>query len=245
MEEISRGFLIKKKGKIKINHKKTNSILLNKLQVDLLLKTRRYMRGYLLDAGCGEKPYSLIYDELVEKSIGCDVEHCIHDQSSVDVYATLDKLPFENDTFDTILCTNVLEHVAENVKSFSELSRVLKSNGCIIAIIPFLYPLHEQPYDFYRYTVYGLKHLMKQNGLNILHIVPLGGAGMMFFVYFNLFLCKFLNCRILSSFGCILQEIEYAIYKRMCFKRLLKNGIEKGIAKIISTGYFIVAKKEN
>ena len=69
MNTLKRGFLIKKKGKIKINHKKTNAVLLNKLQVDLLLANRKYMKGYLLDAGCGEKPYSLIYDETVEKSM--------------------------------------------------------------------------------------------------------------------------------------------------------------------------------
>ncbi len=243
MESVNRGFLYKKNGKIKIDHRKTNSILMNKLHVDLLIRSRQYMKGYLLDAGCGEKPYSLIYDEVVEKSIGCDVEYCIHDQKSVDVFATLDDLPFENETFDTVLCTNVLEHVAENVKGFSELARVLKYDGYAIISVPFLYPLHEAPHDFYRYSIYGIKHQLEKNGMYIVKAIPWGGVGMMFWVFFNLFLCKFLKMGVLNFVGCALQEFVYAIYKRVSLKHLMDKGIERGMGKAISLGYFVVAKK--
>lgn len=245
MNIVKRGFLLKKNGKIKINHHKTQSILLNNLHVDLLLRSRKYIKGFLLDAGCGEKPYSLIYEDLVEKSIGCDVEYCIHEQTEVDVFATLDKLPFENDTFDTILCTNVLEHVSESVKGFSELARVLKRNGYIIISVPFLYPLHEAPHDYYRYTVYGLKHQLERNSLEIVHFVPLGGIGMLLLVYFHLFLCKFLKMKTAASLGCVLQEITYSIYKKCCLNRIIKKGVEKELSKTISSGYFVIAKKKS
>ena len=140
MNTVEQGFLYKKGRKIKVNHKKTNSVLLNNLQIDFILRNKQYIKGYLLDAGCGEKPYSLIYKDITKKSVGCDVEYCIHDQKKVDVFASLDNLPFQNNTFDTVLCTNVLEHVAENEKSFFELSRVLKNKGYIILSVPFLYP---------------------------------------------------------------------------------------------------------
>lgn len=243
MDIVRKGFLKKENEKIKIDYKKTNSILLNKLQVDLLLENRKYMKGYLLDAGCGEKPYSLIYEELVEKSIGCDVEYCIHDQTEVDVFATLDNLPFENEIFNTVLCTNVLEHVAESEKAFSEIARVLKYKGYMIISIPFLYPLHEAPYDFYRYTIHGVRHQLEKNGVDIISIVPWGGVGMMILVYSNLFLCKFLHMRGFNALGCILQELEYVVYKKISLKRLIKNGVEKGIAKTITTGYFMIAQK--
>ncbi len=74
---VRRGFLYQKNGKIKVDHRKTNSILLNNLQIDFLLRNCQYMKGFLLDAGCGEKPYSLIYEKLTEQSIGCDVPYCV------------------------------------------------------------------------------------------------------------------------------------------------------------------------
>lgn len=244
MNITRKGFLYKKNNRIRVDHKKTSSVLLNNLQIDLLLNNSQYIKGFLLDAGCGEKPYSLIYEELTEKSVGCDVEYCIHNQTAVDVFATLDELPFENNTFDTILCTNVLEHVAENEKAFSELSRVLKYNGYMLVSVPFLYPAHEVPHDFYRYSFYGLMYQMKKNGLDIIKVIPWGGIGMMVLVYFNLFLCKFLKIGIINYFACVLQEGLYTIYRKICLNHLMSKDIEKTIAKTISTGYFIVVKKQ-
>lgn len=243
MKIEKRGFLIKKDGKIKINQKKTTSVLQHKLHVDLILRNRQYITGYLLDAGCGEKPYSLIYDDLVEKSIGCDVEYCIHDQSAVDVFATLEELPFENETFDTILCTNVLEHVAECEKSFSELSRCLKKGGYLILSVPYLYPIHEAPHDYYRYTAWGLKYQLEKNGLHIISFTPTGGVGMLILVYFNLFFCKFLKVRILACIGCYLQEFIYTIYKKLWLKRCIEKGVKKGLQKTLAPGYFVVAQR--
>lgn len=243
MSIVTKGFLYKKNKRIKVDHRKTSSVLLNNLQIDLLLNNSQYIKGFLLDAGCGEKPYSLIYEELTEKNIGCDVEYCIHDQAAVDVFATLDNLPFPNTVFDTVLCTNVLEHVAENEKAFSELSRVLKYNGHMLISVPFLYPAHEAPHDFYRYSFYGLIHQMKKNGLDIIEAIPWGGIGMMILVYCNLFLCRFLKVGVINSFACALQEGVYTIYRKVCLKRLISKDIEKTMAKTISIGYFIVAKK--
>ena len=241
---VRRGFLYQKNGKIKVDNRKTNSILLNNLQIDFLLRNCQYMKGFLLDAGCGEKPYSLIYEKLTEQSIGCDVPYCVHDQSAVDVFATLDELPFQNNMFDTVLCTNVMEHVAENGKAFSELSRVLKHNGHMLLSVPFLYPTHEAPHDFYRYSVYGLIYQLEKNGMEIVSVTPWGGAGLMFLVYCNLFLCKFLKIRIIDFVFCALQEGIYSVYRKIFLKHLIAGGMENGMGKIISTGYFMIARKK-
>lgn len=214
------GFLIRKGNKYSINAKKTTSILANQLYVDLLVKYKDYIKGKLLDAGCGEKPYSLIYNDLTDESIGCDVESCKHNREFIDVYSTIDDLPFEDEEFDTILCTNVLEHVAEAGKGFHELSRCLKKDGNLILITPFLSPTHEAPYDFYRYTVYGLKHQMKKNGLKIVKIIPAGGVGMMLAVYFNYFITRFLNIGPLTSLNCLFQKLFYKIYRKVAFPKL-------------------------
>jgi len=235
------GFLILKNGKFSINSKKTYSILLNQLHIDLLVKYKKYFKGKLLDAGCGEKPYSLLYNDLVDNSIGCDVETCVHDQKYVDVFATVDKLPFDNEQFDTILCTNVLEHVAKAGEGFKELSRCLSNGGVLILSTPFLYPLHEAPYDFYRYTTFGLRNQLEKNGFEIEKIIPLGGFGLMLVVYFNLFMTRLVKNGILIKINCGLQKLFYKVYKRVAFKRLCK-GLGK-INSIVSCGYFVIARK--
>lgn len=242
---VEQGFLIKRKnGKIVVNRKKTSSILLNQLQVDLLMKYRMYFgrrKGKLLDAGCGEKPYSLIYNDFVSESIGCDVETCVHDQKDVDVFSSIDKLPFEDNSFGTILCTNVMEHVAEMERGYQELSRCLCKGGYLIQITPFLYPTHEKPYDYYRFTEYGIRHQMKKNGLCAECVIPLGGVGFMLAVYFNLFITRFLKWRFLTVLNCYLQKIFYSFYRKISFNKMCKQ--KNGISSIISCGYFVIATK--
>lgn len=124
------GFLIKKEnGKIVVDRKKTTSILTNQLIADYLKDTSFYLNGKLLDLGCGEKPYKLIYDEVCKSSVGIDVETCKHEQKYVDIFASADDIPFEDGFFDTVLCTNVLEHVANMEKAFQEIARVLNRGG--------------------------------------------------------------------------------------------------------------------
>lgn len=244
MDCVKRGFLIRKNKRIIINHKKTNSILLNRLQLDFLLRNKQYMKGNLLDAGCGEKPYSLIYDELVDKSIGCDVEQCVHEKNLIDVFASIDNLPFNDEEFDTVLSTNVLEHVANSEMAFYELCRVLKEEGYLILSLPFLYPVHEEPFDFYRFTANGIKHILEKNGMEIVHMFSWGSIGMMLLVYLNLFLCKFIKISPINMLACFFQEIEYEIYRKISLEKLLKHGTTSGLGKTISTGYFVIAQKK-
>lgn len=72
----------------------------------------------------------------------------------------------------------------------------------------------------------------------------LGGAGLMLLVYCNLFLCKFLKIKIIDFIFCILQEGIYSIYQKIFLKRLIVGGMKKKMGKIISTGYFVIARKK-
>lgn len=138
-----------------------------------------------MDIGCGEKPYKLIYDNTCESSIGIDVETCKHEQKYVDIFASADDMPFEDSLFDSILCTNVLEHVSNMERAFEEIARVLKKDGYLMLSVPFLYPVHEAPYDYYRYTPYGLEYQLKKNGFQIEKKCSWGG-GSLLIVYFLL-----------------------------------------------------------
>lgn len=122
----------------------------------------------ILDFGCGDSRYK----KLISNSnnyIGIDVVESGHPNYNKkhDLIWDKKKLPFENDFFDLILMTEVLEHL-ENVElTLKELHRVLKNNGAMLITVPFLWKEHEKPYDFQRYTSYGLKNLLIRNGFEI------------------------------------------------------------------------------
>lgn len=132
-----------------------------------------YAKGNFLDLGCGNKPYQSLYMPLTVSQVGCDVVQS--DQNSVDVLCPATDLKFDNSQFDTVLCTQVLEHVFEHDKLMSEAFRVLKPGGHLILTVPFAWELHEEPYDFFRYTRHALKQLFEQTGFEIDYIKPNGG----------------------------------------------------------------------
>jgi SAM-dependent methyltransferase len=131
-------------------------------------------RGYLLDLGCGIKPFKEVYQHYAESSVGIDVAQTPHETQHVDVFYDGKKIPFPDSVFDYVLCTEVMEHVSEPDDFLKEIYRVLKPGGILIMTIPFLVPLHEEPYDFYRYTKYGLKHLLNSAGYQSQVIQPIG-----------------------------------------------------------------------
>jgi SAM-dependent methyltransferase len=132
-----------------------------------------FAKGDFLDLGCGNKPYQSLYNPFTSSQLGCDVVQS--DQNSVDVICPATDLKFNNDQFDTVLCTQVLEHVFEHDKLMSEAFRVLKRGGHLILTVPFAWELHEEPYDFFRYTKHALKQLFEQTGFEIDYIKPNGG----------------------------------------------------------------------
>lgn len=93
-----------------IDWREALSIVVGKLLLQELLATRPFMKGRLLDVGCGKRPYSLIYDPLVEESVGTEVAFSLHGTVMADVICFGENLPFPSMSFDTILCTEVLEH---------------------------------------------------------------------------------------------------------------------------------------
>jgi SAM-dependent methyltransferase len=132
-----------------------------------------YAKGALLDLGCGNKPYESLYQPKTISQTGCDVIQS--DKNRVDVICPVTDLKFPDEQFDTILCTQVLEHVFEHNKMMSEIYRVLKPGGHIILTVPFVWELHEEPFDFFRYTKHALKELFEHSGFEIDYIKPNGG----------------------------------------------------------------------
>lgn len=127
------------------------------------------VEGDVLDFGCGSKPYQKLF--LSAKTyIGVDFvnEGHSHETEDIDFFYDGEKLPFEDQKFDTIFASEVFEHIENLDHIIVELKRVLKPNGQILVSVPFVYMEHEMPYDFRRFSQNGLESFLKQNGFEIL-----------------------------------------------------------------------------
>ncbi len=137
-----------------------------------LLRVAEQVQGVLLDIGCGNKPYQRLFS-CVTRYIGCDMVQS--SQNKVDVITVATELPFSSESFDSVLCTQVIEHVEDPEALYFEACRVLKPGGHLILSGPMYWHLHEEPYDFFRFTKYGLRYLSEKTGFEVIEIIPNGG----------------------------------------------------------------------
>jgi SAM-dependent methyltransferase len=145
------------------------------LERHLARVAREHARGRLLDVGCGEKPYRGLFDPFVAEHVGLDHVDTQHARDAIDLFGHADAIPAEAMSFDTILCTAVLEHVEEPMRAIAEMHRVLRPGGVVILTAPLFWHVHEAPRDFYRYTAFGLRYLFEKAGFTVLELTPLSG----------------------------------------------------------------------
>ena len=117
--------------------------------------------GVWLDVGCGSRPYESLFN--VEKYIGMDVEESGHPSETKRYDIAYDGVlfPIDSCSIDGVICTQVLEHVPNPGHLISEIERVLKPGGRLLLTAPFVWQEHEKPYDFTRFSSYGLRHLLE------------------------------------------------------------------------------------
>ncbi len=122
------------------------------------------VRGSVLDFGCGSKPYESLF--RVDEYIGLDIEVSGHPPGgkSPDIYYDGKHIPLEDASVDHVFSAEVFEHVFNAPELFREIHRVLKPGGTLIMTCPFVWPLHEEPYDFARYTPYALTYFLTDSG---------------------------------------------------------------------------------
>jgi SAM-dependent methyltransferase len=134
----------------------------------LIIANRDHVGGTVLDFGCGSKPYESLF--TAEKYVGVDISLSDSDYagSCADYFYDGKTLPFENEAFDTIFTTEVFEHVFNLDEIVTELARVLKQDGKLIVTTPFVWVEHLVPYDFARYTSFGIRHILEKHGFEII-----------------------------------------------------------------------------
>lgn len=126
------------------------------------------IKGKTLDIGCGTKPYEKLFN--CDIYIGLDTNNSghKHEFSSIDIVYDGVHIPFESNYFDSIVCFEVLEAIFEPKNFLMEVSRVLKPGGRALFTVPFIWDEHDQPYDFARYSSFGLKFLFEEQGFTVL-----------------------------------------------------------------------------
>ena len=197
----------------------------------------RYLKGNLIDIGCGTKPYKDLLAPYVTLHIGVDHLASMHKKSNIDQVGTAYQIPADNASFDSAICTAVLEHLEEPEQALRECYRVLKPGGVAIYSVPFIWhlryvPVRQEgqemssrkeikipsPRDFYRYSTHGLKYLFEKVGFQIIELKALSGFWVTFgqlFVY-NLYR---LNrgplrwLRIIDAMGLSIQAVAYGLDK--------------------------------
>lgn len=138
---------------------------------------RPYLRGDLVDLGCGRVPLFELYGPLVDSDTAMDWSRSKHGDDHVDVAGSLDEpLPFPDASFDTALLSDVVEHLPRPGVTMAEVVRILRPGGRVVMNMPFLYPLHEEPWDFQRLTRHGLERLARDAGLEPVVLVETGGG---------------------------------------------------------------------
>jgi len=146
-----------------------------------LEKMSNHASGILIDIGCGKMPYSHIFASRVDRYIGMDcpraasVSWTLKGSLEMQVIGRAEALPLRCESADTCLLLDVLEHTADYGKVLEEAHACLKKSGKLILTTPFLYPLHMEPLDFYRYTRHGLEHIGRRHGFVIKQISNYGG----------------------------------------------------------------------
>jgi SAM-dependent methyltransferase len=125
------------------------------------------VKGKVLDVGCGTRPYRSLYD--VEQYVGLELDTPqARARGIADHYYDGTQFPYGNGGFDTVLCNQVLEHSFAPERMLAEIARVLKPGGRLVLTVPFAWDEHEQPWDYARYSSFGLKALLERSGLRIL-----------------------------------------------------------------------------
>ncbi|MCQ8117282.1 class I SAM-dependent methyltransferase [Methylomonas rosea] len=159
--------------------------------------------GEILDVGCGTKPYKQLFN--FSAYTGLDIDStCSRSRGIADYLYDGKRFPFDDASFDAVLCNQVFEHVFNPDEFLEQINRVLKPNGRLLLTVPFVWDEHEQPYDFARYSSFGLRALLETHGFKIIEHRKTCADVSVLFQLMNAFIFKIIQplskiCRLLLT----------------------------------------------
>jgi len=176
---------------------------------DALRRNAHLARGRLLDIGCGNKPYQYLFSSSISQYVGIEYSpESGYRGNLADICGDAARLPFLSESFDSVLCTEVMEHLADPERAIGEISRVLRPSGKVFITAPFFYPVHDER-DFFRYSPTGISELLERNGFHVDLVEPLSGGSLTLAILLNLywFNAGFIWTKWLYPIGLLLRPI--------------------------------------
>ncbi|MFT3703608.1 MAG: class I SAM-dependent methyltransferase [Agriterribacter sp.] len=200
-----------------------------------LLKATNKLTGKLVDVGCGNKPYKSLIQ--CDEYIGVDVQTSLHETRNIDVLFDGKYLPFDDKSFDSFICTEVLEHCIDPAILVAEMGRVLKPGGYGFLTAPMFIEHHEVPFDFRRITHYGMCKLAEDNGMSVEFIDDRGSVFSVLIASIYIAAGQMISRRPFS-------DILYWILYPFTGFLFVIDGFRKKNPAVISLGWQMLVKKK-
>lgn len=197
----------------------------------------KYVKGNFLDLGCGQAPLYCLYKNYTKQITCVDWGNSMHQITYLDFEQDLNQnLNMESNSFDSIILSDVLEHIRKPELLLNEIYRILNKDGVLIMNVPFFYWLHEHPFDYYRYTKYALQSMCEDAGFEILELKPYGGAPE---IITDIFAKILKNIPLVGKpIAIVLQKITWLFIQTNIGKK-----ISNKTAQNFPFGYTLIAKK--
>jgi len=176
------------------NNRKLHNWVIYNCYEKFMRSNANLFSGVLFDLGAGELPYKDFFLQYAEQYIAVDWAASFHD-TKADIVADLNKpLPIESGVADTVVSFSVIEHLCEPQSMLNEAYRILKSGGGTIVLqVPWQWWIHEAPYDYFRYTPYGLKYMLGKAGFVDIKVEPHAGYFTTAILKWNYFTNRFVR----------------------------------------------------
>lgn len=178
------GYISMKPSKNHNNRRLHNWLLYDQVDHMLVLHSG-YISGVVYDLGCGERPFESYILQYADSYVGVDWGSSQH-ESKADITADLNEsVPVDDQVADTVISISVLEHLHSPLAMLKEAHRILRPGGTLLLQVPFMWHIHEEPHDYYRYTRHGLEHVLGQAGFREIGIHATSGFWSTFFIKLN------------------------------------------------------------
>lgn len=185
--------------------------------------------------GCGKAPLFGAYRQFTTDVQCIDWVNSLHGSDYLDKTCDLTgTIPYPDGSFDTILLSDVLEHLPEPMNCWREMNRLLAPGGKVLLNVPFYYQVHEEPHDYYRYTEFALRRFAESSGFEVVRLEAIGGAVEVLADV----VAKLLVHGKLPSAARAIQYLAWNFSRSGIGSRILRRA-----SKRFPLGYFMIAQK--